>query len=111
MGCGPKTGKNNGLEIRRRAFSKHSIHDFDYDVSLKNIYAHDENPASLYYETSDESSEQDSEVTELMSGIDGSGDYNDDEWVASSSEDGDDNGLDTVVEPPKKEAEEWLPYL
>jgi hypothetical protein len=51
---------------------------------------------------------QDSEATELMSGIDDSGDDNDDEWVASSSEDGDDNGPDTV-EPPKKKLKKDYP--
>jgi hypothetical protein len=44
--CGPKTGGNKGVEIGRGAFSKHRIHDFDYDASLKKEYTNDENPAA-----------------------------------------------------------------
>jgi hypothetical protein len=107
--CGPKAGGNKGFEIGRAAFSKHRIHDFDYDASLKKKYTNDENPAAYYCETSDESSELDSEATERMSGMDDGGDSSDDEWVASSDGKCDDNG-DVGEEPPKKKAKKDHTY-
>lgn len=49
------------------------------------------------------SSELDFEVDELVSGMDDSRDNDDDEWVASSKGESDDNG-DVGEERPKKRA-------
>lgn len=99
--CGPKTVASKGLEIGRRTLSDHGVNDFDYDASLKKTYANEENPAAFFSDSSDEASEEDSQATELMSGVEDDEDSRGDEAFVPPSEESAEVG-DIVEEPPRK---------
>lgn len=101
--CGPNTIGGKGLEIGRRTLSNHGVADFDYDASLKRPYTNEENPAAIHSDESDETSEEeDSEATDLMSGMDeGEDDDCGDKLFVLPSEESVETG-DIVDEPPKK---------